>query len=563
MLDFLIYGTFLRSLVLPTSQFQTLATHIPASPFQPSYTTPIHSLLKYVSHLETKKNQSASAFRQYYFGTWLKEINYILSHEDKLELHDYLQSFLKQIQRFDKNVWDVNILSSRIYNMLIASHYFFDKNDKSPLAKEYFKTILQQSIYLRKKLKIYQKRREYILYVIRSLYARICFLEERNHLKSLMATLEVILEKDFYKDGGHIGRNPSFQLKIIDELTGLRSLAVHSGIALPKNIQSVISSAVDYLNFMRHPDGNLAVFNGGYETDAEYIDAILSTDITKIKNNKFSKLKDTGYYRLNAPNMTLITDLQNFDNRHQYDYHSMLSFELSIGKERVFTNCGSGDELGNEWIKALQQPAAHNMPVIEIQGITPSLKPSMIMGKKILQPFVSTNSQGTTLEAAQSYEFGKTGHITHHRHLTMFKTGKILRGEDTFYMVQNDKKSPVDNPECYIRFHLGTNIQAKSSGTSVILEIPNYGEWMFTVGSGKIILEPSIYLGKAIPQETRQIVIKLSLNKPQIKFRWTLQELVKNKNQVSIEKDTDNSVNQSKDSEEILENETEKNYETV
>ncbi len=561
MLDFFIYGTFLRSLTLPTSQFQSLATHIPAPLSDASHSVSVHQLMHYVRHLYTKKDSSASAFRQYYHIAWLKEIHAPLSVDDKNTLLEFLTSFLQQIKPYHKATWDIKILSARIHNMLLASHYIFDKNDTSPLAKEYFKTILQQSIYLRKKLKSYHKQRDYILYVIRSLYARICFLEERTHLKSLMNTLEVILEKDFYKDGGHIGRNPSFQLKIVDELIHLRELAVHSGIALPKNIQSVISLSVDYLNFMRHPDGGLAIFNGSYEADAAHIDKILDTNVSRIKSNKFCKLKDTGYYRLNAPNMTVITDLQNFDNRHQYDYHSMLSFELSIGNQRIFTNCGSGDELGTEWIKALQQSAAHNMPVIDIQGIVPSLKPAMIMGKKITHPLVATNSQGTMLEAAQSYEFGKSGHITHHRHITVFKTGKILRGEDTFFMVKNDKKLPANNPECHIRFHLGTQIAAKSSGTSVILTIPNQGEWMFTVGSGKIVLEPSIYLGTAMPQETKQIVIKLTLNKPQVKFRWTLQELVKNKNNSVDPIEIDTVSPEIADTSEIKE--LEKNYETV
>jgi uncharacterized heparinase superfamily protein len=546
MLDFLIYGTFLRSLTLPTSQFQTLATHIPAPSRRTGDAISVRHLLRYVHHLGTKKHLSASAFKQYYHVAWLKEINRPLSPDEKSELLDFLAVFLKQIQPFNKDIWDIKAVSSRIYNMLVASHYIFHKNDNTSLANDYFKTILQQSIYLRKKLKAQQNQRDYILYIIRSLYARVCFLEERNHLKPLMNTLEVVLEKDFYKDGGHIGRNPSFQLKIIDELIGLRDLAVNSGVALPKNIQSVISLSVDYLNFMRHPDGKLAIFNGSYESDSDYINKILDTDTASIKNNKFAKLKDTGYYRLNAANMTLITDLQSFESRHQYDYHSMLSFELSIGNQRIFTNCGSGDELGTEWIKALQQPAAHNMPVIDIQGIVPSLKPATILDKKKLHPFVSTNSQGTTLEAAQSYEFGKSGHITHHRHLTLFKTGKILRGEDTFQMVQNDKKTPVNNPDCYIRFHLGANVTAKSSGTSVVLTIPEYGEWMFTVGSGKIVLEPSIYLGTATPIETKQIVVKLSLNKPQVKFRWTLQELVKNKRQTV----TDNQSSEQADTKE-------------
>jgi uncharacterized heparinase superfamily protein len=549
MLDFLFYGTFLRSLTLPTSHFQTLATHIPAPSGKAVNHVSVRQLLKYVAYLDVKKDTSASAFKQYYHASWLKEINHPLNSEEKNEVLNVLTGFLKNIQVYHKDTWEIKPLSARIYNMLLSSHFIFHKNDNTTLANDYFKTILQHSIFLRKKLKKQQNQREYILYVIRSLYARICFLEERNYLKPLMRILEIILEKDFYKDGGHIGRNPSFQLKIVDELIALRDLAVNSGISLPKNIQSVISLSVDYINFMRHPDGKLAIFNGSYEADSDYINQILDTNTAAIKNSKFLKLKDTGYYRLNAYNMTLITDLQNFENRHQYDYHSMLSFELSIGNHRVFTNCGSGDELGDDWIKALQQPAAHNMPVIDIPDIIPSIKTPVISGKKIIQPFVATNSQGTTLEAAQSYEFGKTGQITHHRHLTVFKTGKILRGEDTFYMVENDKKNPVQNPDCYIRFHLGNNITAKSSGSSVVLTIPEHGEWMFTVGSGKIVLEPSIYLGMATPTEIVQIVVKLPLNKSHIKFRWTLQELSKNKRSVS----TDSSAKESQKLDETIE----------
>lgn len=108
----------------------------------------------------------------------------------------------------------------------------------------------------------------------------------------------------------------------------------------------------------------------------------------------------------------------------------------------------------------------------------------------------------------------------------------------------------MTNPDCYVRFHLGKDIQAKSSGTSVILTVPDHGEWMFTIGSGKIVLEPSIYTGSAILEETKQIVVKLNLSKPQIKFRWTLQELSKVKAQSDHAQSDDN--NAEKQSEEVV-----------
>lgn len=529
MVDYILYGTLLRSFTLPVSNFQKLAVYIPSGIACESEITPLDDLLRYASYLNDKKHASRFAFKQYYSLNWFSEIRSPLTMNEKLEFEKFLSQFLKNVQNFNKQVWDISILSTRIQNMLLASHYIFHQGDASPMAKEYFKTILQQAIYLRRKLRKHKRQREYILYIIRATYMSISFLEERSHLKYLMTQLQTLLDDGFYADGGHISRNASFHLKIVDELIKLKDLARSAGIALPNKLQTVIVSSVDYLSFMRHPDGKLAVFNGSYESDPDYIDSILSVCGTQKKTGKFIKLKDTGFYRLNAPNMTLITDLQDFESRHQYDYQSMLSFELSIGKQRVFSNCGSGDEMGKEWIDALQKSAAHNMPVINIPDIRPSLKRPIIVGKKNLRPFVATNAQGTTLESAQSYEFGKTGHITHHRHLTLFKTGKVLRGEDTFNLVENDKKIPVEEPECFIRFHLGKDIQARSSGTSVVLTVPDQGDWMFTIGSGKIVLEPSIYLGQGSPQETTQIVIKLKLSKPQIKFRWTLQELSKSK----------------------------------
>lgn len=535
MFDYVLYGTFLRTSTLPVSKFQSLAAYIPSNAYSSNDHIPLDELLKYVDVIKTQKDKSAFSLKQYYSMNWIKEITYHLSNNEVLALENVLKTYLKTIQAYHKQSWKIPILSSRIFNMLIASHYIFANNNALSFSKEYYKVILQQAIYLRRKLKKYRNDREYILYIIRALYMSIAFLEERNHLKQLTQILKSLIEQSFYPDGGHIGRNTSFQLKILEELIKLRDLAKSAGIALPNNVQTVINTSVDYLNFMRHPDGKLAIFNGSYESEADYIDMIMNVCTSQKKNNKFVKLKDAGFYRLNAPNMTLITDLQSFEARHQYDYQSMLSFELSIGRTRVFSNCGSGDEMGGEWIQVLQKSAAHNMPILDIPNIRPSLKKPIITGKKNIKPFVAANSQGTTLESAQSYEFGKTGHITHHRHLTLFKTGKILRGEDTFSLVENDKKSPITNPDCYIRFHLGTDIKAKSSSTSVILSIPEQGDWMFTIGSGKIILEPSIYLGTVTPQNTKQIVVKLTLSKPQVKFRWTLQALSKNKQKPSLQ----------------------------
>ena len=68
----------------------------------------------------------------------------------------------------------------------------------------------------------------------------------------------------------------------------------------------------------------------------------------------------------------------------------------------------------------------------------------------------------------------------------------------------------------------------------------------YQTGLPSIVLEPSIYLGTATPSEIVQIVVKLPLNKSQVKFRWTLQEVTKNKRIVGNEAELDDIKEQQK-----------------
>jgi uncharacterized heparinase superfamily protein len=91
---------------------------------------------------------------------------------------------------------------------------------------------------------------------------------------------------------------------------------------------------------MRHPDGGLALFNDGDEGDASLLAAL---DERFGKPAPLSLLPDAGYARLEADDMVVIFDagLCCPDHLTAHAHADCLSFEMSVGKERVIVNGGT------------------------------------------------------------------------------------------------------------------------------------------------------------------------------------------------------------------------------
>ena len=302
---------------------------------------------------------------------------------------------------------------------------------------------------------------------------------------------------------------------------------VKAGVSVSSKMQSVIAKSCDYLDFLRHPDGNFSIFNGAYENHYTTIDKILSISPGKLKKNP-NCLKRAQYYRLISNNTFIIADFSTpSDTPLNNKKISSFPFELSVGNKRVFVNCGSGDELGDEWGIALQQSEAFNSITIEGAHLQPTSKKPNIPGKNGKKIISAITSQGTILEGAQSlhYSFGKEkpSDISHYRRLLLHKGGNVTQGEDWIYTdaISNKKDQ---NLLLTCRFHLAPEISAHiSKSGSVIIDVGEYGQRIFSTGSGKISLEDSVYVGAGYPQKTKQIVIRTTVISPLSKVRWAMQ----------------------------------------
>ena len=116
-------------------------------------------------------------------------------------------------------------------------------------------------------------------------------------------------------------------------------------------------------DFFEHGDGGLALFNDSNEEADWLIDMTLARANGKGLSPKEAPV--SGFQRLAGGRTVILVDagpppMPGFD-RHAHA--GMLSFEMSVGKDRLIVNCGAHEGRG-EWWTAQRATAAHSALVV-------------------------------------------------------------------------------------------------------------------------------------------------------------------------------------------------------
>ncbi len=114
------------------------------------------------------------------------------------------------------------------------------------------------------------------------------------------------------------------------------------------------------LRAMRHGDGGLALFNGSKEEQASLIELVLSQ--AGRTGRSPGSLTEGGFQRLQAGRTVLVVDCGRPPppGVDRLAHAGTLSFELSVGRERVIVNCGAAPAAGPQWRDASRATAAHS-----------------------------------------------------------------------------------------------------------------------------------------------------------------------------------------------------------
>ena len=315
-------------------------------------------------------------------------------------------------------------------------------------------------------------------------------------------------------DGGHIERSPASHLEVLKNLIEIRTL-LHAGGGgdAPAAVGAAIERLSLALRTLRHGDGGVALFNGARDEHATVVEQVLTQ--AGRASRAPAALTDLGFHRLNTGRTVLIVDAgaPPPPGLDRLAHAGTLSFELSIGRERLIVNCG-GAPLGSAaWTDAARATAAHSTLVIADTSSS-ELKPGGL-GRRPEKVTVERNeANGAHWLEASHDGWKKPFGAIHRRRLYLAESGGDVRGEDVI-----EAAAPVPYT---IRFHLHPAVISSMvhDGEGALLRLPS-GGWLLRAEGAKMSLEESIYLGGADPRRSEQVVLTGLADGPQ-HVKWAI-----------------------------------------
>lgn len=183
-------------------------------------------------------------------------------------------------------------------------------------------------------------------------------------LRRLRPTIRALLRRELdaqiLPDGGHYERSPMYHALVTAGLCELRAVLAAARDPLAGPVADAAARAARFQETIRHPDGTLPAFNDstGREPFAPDLARALAGDV----QGRAVALLPTGLVVLRAPDRHLVMDCGPIGPDHQpgHAHADALSFELSVGGQRVVINAGIrgyADDPSRAWSRST---AAHS-----------------------------------------------------------------------------------------------------------------------------------------------------------------------------------------------------------
>ena len=450
---------------------------------------------------------------------WLRDLRTIGGDRARRQARLMVTQWLDDYEQWDGQAWEPLRIGSRL-TAWIAHHNFFIASADDAFRERIFDAIIRQSRHLSRILPDHLKGAEMLTALKGLIYSYLAFPTGEGRLFNMLRQLETVLAKQILPDGGHIERNPTTHIQVIRDLIDVRNALTTAKHDVPEIIPRAIGMMAPLVNFYRHGDGRLALFNGGYESSPLIIDMILN----HIPNGRMIKsAPHTAYERLTSGRSTILFDAGSIPPKgFDKNYHaSPLAFELSIRKERLIVNCGHAGKLSGDktlgW--ALRTSAAHStVTVADKSAIEIGPNGSVSRRVKKLGAVRSAVEDGVYVSASHD-GYANTLGLIHQRQIYMADNGEDIRGEDSF--------TGEGGHECAIRFHLHPDVKClpTGKGKGALLQTKSGAGWRFKFSTGTMAIEESLYLPNPYepPRKTQQLVIYCpTLAEQETVIKWIL-----------------------------------------
>ncbi|HEY9163489.1 MAG TPA: heparinase II/III-family protein, partial [Magnetovibrio sp.] len=226
-----------------------------------------------------------------------------------------------------------------------------------------------------------------------------------------------------------------------------------------------------------------------------------------------------GFQRLGTGNLAIIMDCGKPGGPGNRHHAGTLSFEMSVGPQRLIVNCGARAAQSDPWRTALAATAAHStLTVNDTSSAAFALDGSLHRGPEQMTCSRTDTDDGLLVEASHDGYLNAFG-LTHHRALFVGPAGNDVRGEDRLVGSGGEYFT--------IRFHLHPGVKASvlGEGAGALLRFGTRHKetWRLRTSGGEVKLESSVYLGRnGEHRRTEQIVISGPLTGNGALIKWAL-----------------------------------------
>ena len=440
--------------------------------------------------------------------------------------------------------WTADLTGRRLIRWINNSSFLMNQLSKSK------KSIICQSMALQTLLLVRSWRQAPPGYArFEALCGLVCATQFLAGMGQLLGPAIQALEREcqtqIYADGTIISRNPEELLNVFSLLTWVKKTLNMTKTPIPDILTERIARMAPVLRCLRHGDGTLARFHGGGQGSEHILDQALA--ISGVRPS-VPQDRAMGFARLSAGATSLIMDAAAPPlGPARFSAHaSTCAFELSVGRNRLIINCGSGLSFGDDWQIASRSTASH--ATLGIEGVSSSRfatrKKNIFQALKETPKIVSVQKtdafDGVRLHVNHSgYQISHG--LIHARTLDLPVDGKGLVGEDKLYApdagdiwrFDKMREKSSDALQYAVRFHLHPDVvpSLDFDGNAVSLTLVNGDVWVFRhYGANQLLLEGSVYFeeGRLHPRSTSQITLSGEIKEITTRVRWSLAKASEN-----------------------------------
>ncbi|KAA5602530.1 heparinase II/III family protein [Blastochloris sulfoviridis] len=272
------------------------------------------------------------------------------------------------------------------------------------------------------------------------------------------------LPEQILPDGGHFELSPMYHAIILEDVLDLINIGRTFGRGDAKvfrNLPDIAARMRSWLAAMTHPDGGPAFFNdaafgvAASRADLEAYAGRLGLGAVEEPGEGVQHLAASGYVRVNRGDMAAILDLAAVGPGYipGHAHADTLSFELSLGCERIVVNGGTSTYTPGALREAQRSTAAHS--TVEVEGENSSeVWASFRVARRARVQDVRIEAAGGTIRVSAAHDG--------YRHLLGRPACRRTWQFEGASLVVADEVACLLSKKAVARFHLGPGVAAES-----------------------------------------------------------------------------------------------------